>query len=428
MFLISAALLFIMMWANSCTGDRLQQDDDLNDEYRLENSPMVNGQVNPPERIRSVQLYKNDQKASIPAINLNSEEYVTLRFDELGSSGRMFRVRVRHRNADWSDSHLIPGFYLGGYREDLISGGQVSNVQRPAYTHYSYRFPNEEMYLELSGNYLMEVLDYETSRVIFSVPFFVYEDHGRIGLDFEELYGMDARYRVHHQPFARYGYPPFVLSPQMDLELYFVQNRFWGRARQTDISDISESGVYRAYLSRPRAYPGVYEFRPLNLSRYDDPGPEVVDIRSETTPPRVRLYRDVVNLDVNPSRRSPALHGQPRDDLDARYVDVRFELQIPRREATDLPVYIYGPFNNWNISESNRMAYREETDSYTGRAIVKEGAYDYKYALVDNGRVDDLRLDASYATTRQEYSAMVYFWDSGRQAHRLLQFESQRTR
>lgn len=408
--------------------ERVNQARDTDSPAQLENSPMVAGQVLPPDRIRSIQVYRGDNKQSLPAIELGSGDQITLRFDELGGTSRLFRVRVRHRNADWSDSRLMTDFYLRGYREDLIEGGQPSSVQDPHYMHYLYRFPNENTQLRMSGNYLLEVMEYESLEILFSVPFFVHENTGRMEVSLEELYGLDSRYRVHHQPFMRYRYPSYVISPVTDLKLHFVQNRFWGRSREADELDMSESGVFRGYLSRPASFVGVYEFRPLDLQRFDAGGPNVVEVRSSTIPPRVWLFRDVVNLDVNPRRRTPVLHGLPRDDLRARYVDVRFELELPTREATDLPVYVYGPFNNWTIHEDNRMEYRRSTDSYVGRAIVKEGEYNYKYALVEQGRINDLRLDASFASTMQEYTGLVYFWDASRQADRLLQLETGRAR
>jgi hypothetical protein len=389
---------------------------------------MVQGQLPPPDGIRSVQLYQGDRKPALPSIRLGSSDYLTLRFDELGGTSRLFRVRIRHRNADWSDSRLLPDFYLRGYREDLIEGGRPSSVQDPHYMHYHYRFPNENMQPRLSGNFLLEVMEYETSRVLFSLPFFVHENAGSLDMELEELYGLDARFRIHHQPFARFRYPSYIVSPVTDLDVYFVQNRFWGRARRADEYDMSESGVLRTYLSRPESFIGVYEFRPLDLRRFDAAGPEVVEVRSGTIPPQVWLFRDVVNLDVNPRRRTPVTHGFPRDDHRARYVDVRFELELPEREATDLPIYVYGPFNNWMIAEANRMEYQSATDSWVGRAIIKEGQYDYKYAIVERGRIDDLRLDASFSTTAQEYTTLVYFRDPGLQADRLLFLDTGRAR
>lgn len=412
----------------TCSVERVSFQDIEAEPYLLENSPMVKGQVLPPDNIKSIQLYRGEGKGNLPSIELGSNDVLTLRFDELGGTSRLFRVRVRHRNGDWSDSRLMTDFYLRGYREDLIEGGRPSTVQEPHYMHYKYQFPNRNMQLRLSGNYLMEVLDYETSNVLFSVPFFVHENAGRMEITLEEIFGLDARYVVHHQPFVRFGYPSYVISPVTDLSIYFAQNRFWGRARQADELDMSEAGVFRAYLSRPESFVGVYEFRPLDLRRFDAGGPEVVEVRSGTIPPQVWLFRDVVNLDVSPRRRTPVTHGFPRDDRRARYVDVRFELELPEREATDLPIYVYGPFNNWTIDEENRMEYQSSTDSYLGRALVKEGEYDYKYALVERGRIDDLRLDASFASTAQEYAAMVYFRDPGLQADRLLQLDAGRMR
>ncbi len=422
---LAVILLFSITY---CTVERVQNYGSIDAPAQLGNSPMVIGQIAPPDHIRSIQVYRGTRKQSLPAIELGSSDYLTLRFDELGGRSRLFRVRVRHRNSDWSDSRLMTDHYLRGYREDLIEGGQPSSVQDPHYMHYRYRFPNENMQLQMSGNYLMEIMEYETSRILFSIPFFVHENTGRMEFELEELYGLDSRYHVHHQPFVRYTYPSYVISPTTDLKMRFVQNRFWGRARVADEADMSEAGVYRAYLSRPSSFVGVYEFRQLDLNRYDAGGPEIVQVRSETIPPQVWLFRDVVNLDVNPGSRTPVAHGLPRDDLRARYADVRFELELPVREATDLPIYVYGPFNNWTIQEENRMEYQRSSDSYTGRALIKEGEYDYKYALVEKGHIDDLRLDASFASTAQEYASLVYFRDPRLQADRLLQLQSGRAR
>ncbi|MEX0681352.1 MAG: type IX secretion system plug protein domain-containing protein [Balneolales bacterium] len=422
-------LLIFLLWLSSCTREVLNNHSVLTGkEAQLENLPTVEGQSIPPDNIKSIQLYRGDRKSTIPAIELGENEFITLRFDELGERGRMFRVRVQHRNADWSPSTLMEGFYLSGHHEDLIMGGQPGNVQGPEYTHYTYRFPNENIQIRISGNYLLEVLDYETSQKIFSIPFFVFENDGQLNINIEELYVREPRYFLHHQLFARFKYPSYVLSPLMDLRIFFVQNRFWGRVREVDVEDVAEMGVYRGYLSRPASFIGIYEFQTLDLDRYDRPGMEILEVRPETIPPQVRLFRDVVNLNSNPSSfRRSSIYGNPRDESNARYVDVRFELELPWENATDLPIYVYGPFNNWTMNDRNRMEYRESTDSYIGRAVIKEGEYDYKYALVENGRLDDLALDGSFASSTQEYTTLVYFRDPEWQADRLLQIGINRT-
>jgi hypothetical protein len=167
--LLISITLFALL-SVSCQGERLQDTStgELSGSVSgLDNLPSVYGQTAPPDQVKSIQLYREDDRGSIPAIVLGSDEFITLKFDELGRSPRMFRVRVRHRNADWTPGPLMTDFYLRGYREDLITGGRPSNVQNPYYTHYTYRFPNENMQVIMSGNYLLEVLEYESSRVLF---------------------------------------------------------------------------------------------------------------------------------------------------------------------------------------------------------------------------------------------------------------------
>lgn len=146
----------------------------------------------------------------------------------------------------------------------------------------------------------------------------------------------------------------------------------------------------------------------------------ILEYRPETTPPQVLLMRDVVNLDINPGISQSHRFGTTRDDVSARYTDVYFELEIPREERTNLPVFVIGPFNNWNIKESQRMVYDKESGRYTGNALVKQGIYDYKYAVIENSTVNDLHLDASFADSRQIYHTFIYFSDPQLQADRLV--------
>lgn len=388
---------------------------------------MVKGQNRPPRGIQSILLYRQTPDQA-PVIELNSNQQLTLKFDDLGFDNRRFRVRFTHHDADWSPSSLLPNFFQRGFSEDYITDSQTSEVQRPAYTHYTYTFPNENIELLASGNYMIEVYDYERDEILFSLPFFVHENTGRIETRIEELYGLDERYLMFHQIFATYAYPEDVIIPDTDLETRFVQNHFWGRARVAGIVDTPVTGQIRSHLARDSSYAGRFEFRSLDLQRLQQEAYNIIEFRPETTPPRVVLMRDVVNLDMTPRTSQSHRFGVPVDETGARYADVYFELEIPRREQIGKPVYVIGPFNNWIINENHRMTYDRDRQSYTGNALVKEGLYDYKYAVVEQGAVNDLRLDASFADSRQVYHTFVYFFDPGLQADRLLMVHDHTTR
>lgn len=425
-------LLFLGFLAATTTCTRATLDVTGQPETRssfpdVKNSVSVQGQVLPPEGIHSIQLYR-DIPENAPIIKLNGNEQLTLKFDELGFDIRTFRVRFTHHDADWSSSTLLPNFYQQGFREDVITDSQVSQVQRPAYTHYTYKFPNNDLDFLISGNYMIEVYDVERDEIVFSLPFFVQENTGLLETQIEELFGMDERYLLHHQIFATYSYPDEVVIPDVDLQTRFVQNHFWGRARQADVVGMATTGEIRSHNIRDNAYVGRFEFRRLDLQRLQQEAYNIIEVRPETIPPKVFLAHDVVNLDINPGISQSHRFGTAIDNLEARYADVYFELELPHQERTNSPVYVIGPFNNWSINENQRMIYNRETESYTGNAIIKEGMYDYKYALVEDSTVNDIRLDASLADSRQIYHTFIYFNDPQTLSDRLLKVHAHTTR
>lgn len=53
-------------------------------------------------------------------------------------------------------------------------------------------------------------------------------------------------------------------------------------------------------------------------------------------------------------------------------------------------VHIYGAFNNFNLDESTRLIYNENSDLYEGARLFKQGFYNYKYVLKrPDGTIDE---------------------------------------
>jgi hypothetical protein len=381
-----------------------------------------------PSEFRSIQLYAGANAASAPIIRAGSGETLTLRFDHLDNSGEMFTVRAEHRNADWTESNLFEGFYMRGQYSDYFSEPVPSAAAAPEYMQYTYRFPNRNFGFQVSGNYLLHVEDYSSGELLFSLPFMIYEDRGTIETQIEEIFGLNSDHFLHHQLFATFIHPDFVMIPDQDISIYFVQNQFWGRFLDASITDISEPDRIRLHIPRERAFPGRYEFRQLNMQNIDDPGIDVLEVRKDTEPPTVVRDRDVVNFGVTPSLVSGNRYGRPDISRDARYARVVFTLDRPSDINPGSRVHITGPFSNWTVNESNRMRYDENTGEFTAGILIKEGAYDYKYVLAEGRELNDLRLSGMFADSRQEYHTLVYYRDLQLNADRLLNFRSDITR
>lgn len=383
----------------------------------------VPGQNLPAEDIRSIQLFRGSQ-GTAPIIELNSSQRLTLRFDDLGIDSDMFRVEITHHQADWSDSRLLPNFFIRGFQSDYFGEGTKARPQNPSYLTYSYTFPNERMGVTRSGNYMMHVYRQYSNQVLFSMPFFVVESTGTSQIQIEELFNQDARYLRHHQLFARYQYEDTSIIPQVDMSVYFIQNQFWAQARKADQQDFSEQFNSRLYLSRDRAFIGAYEFFDLNLGNIDQYSTQIVDFEDRFTIPRVTLNRDVVNLSVAPQQRRSRLTTSPSANYEARYALVQFMLEMDEAQRPYGDVYLVGGFNQWGVQPSNKMTWNPQLGMYTGEAIVKEGQYAYKYVVLEGRSVNDTVLDASFASTRQEYHAFVYLRDQAFQVDKLVSVSS----
>ncbi len=398
------------------SGNRQQEAD-------LQNRFTIAEQKAPPREIQSVQLYKKGDIQSAPIINLNSSDKLSLEFDYLGEGTKQFKLQVSHRSKTWEESPLPVDFYLTGFSEIYFSGGLKSFAQRPSYFHYSYEFPNNQLGFKVSGNYLLSIYDYDSNELLFSLPFFVTENQGSLDTRVESIYVRRADLRPEDQPFSRYRYPDFVDFPQFDLSYMYVQNQFWGRYRIVDNSDTSTPEEVNFHLSRDRAFLGNYEFNTLNLRNLNTDGQQILEVRREEIPPKVILRRDVQSLDLKPGFAPDGRFGIPVDQRSASYARVQFRLETDTAITGSEQIYLIGDFNNWAISESNRLQFNEQTALWEGEALIKEGEYAYKYVILKNGTIDDLSLDQGFLRTGQSYVTLVYFKDPTRNYDRLLKVE-----
>ncbi len=417
---MAAGLTCLLLTQCGTSGPGLYSDSPTTGSQKLYvNQFTVPGQSLPADDIKSIQLFRGAH-GSAPIIELNSSQRLTLQFDDLGIDSDMFRVEITHHQSDWSDSRLLPNFFLRGFQSDYFGEGTKGRPQNPSYLSYSYTIPNERFGVTRSGNYMMHVYRQYSNQVLFSVPFFVVETTGTSEIQIEELFNQDERYLRHHQLFARYKYEDTSIIPQVDLNIYFVQNQFWAQARKADQKDFSEQFNARLYLSRNRAFIGAYEFFDLGLGNIDQYSTQVVDFEDRFTIPRVTLNRDVVNLSVAPQQRRSRLTTSPSRTYDARYALVQFSLEMDEDTRPYGDVYLIGGFNQWGIQPSSKMTWNPQIRMYTGEAIVKEGQYAYKYVVLEGNSINDTVLDASFASTRQEYHALVYLRDQAFQVDKLV--------
>lgn len=421
------SFLLVSMLFLGCLRSTKTQSSTTFQPQQLDNTFTVPGQKLPPEFIQSIAFHKSGNRTSAPIIELGSSDQLQLKFDYLKEESKQFTVKLEHYNADWSESNLLPSNIYEASFQEVISGGLQSRTQDPAYLHFTFEFPTRDFDIKVSGNYMVEIYDGNSDQLLFELPFFVHEDEGQLRTRVQDLFSPTIRkYRKAHQLFSVYEFPDFVTIPRNNLTYYYIQNSFWGRAKEVEIFDDATPGQINFHIARERSFNATYTFYNLDLREFDADGQRIREVNEEVIPPQITLYRDVTNLDDLPNFISNSRFGQPETDRFSRYGSVQFNLDSPRGFDTNQRMFIVGDFNNWAIKEKNRMEFNPEINLWQGSAFIKQGEYTYKYVAVNEQqyRVDDVAVDDVFSGIRQNYTVFVYFEDPNKFFTRLLQFET----
>ena len=384
------------------------------------------GQIVPPDYIQSIIFTKGGNPDSAAIMRLNSRDKLVLKFDELSNTGTMFSIEVAHYNPDWQQSNLLPSLYLKNQFSDRFGSGTLSRASNPSYYHYSYTFPNNNMDVRLSGNYMMTIKDASSGKLLFSLPFLVVENIGSLRASVEEVPGFGDRFRPYHQVFLQYDYPDSLTRmPAVDLTARIVPNQFWGRTKKANIVDQSQRGQIRFHHDRENLFIANYEVRSLGLNLNSG---NYFEYRPEDVPPTIVLRRDVADSDFPIEVNRTLRFGRPLNDRDARYALVNFTLELPERLEDNDPIYVMGAFNNWQPTRIGEMIYDSSQAWYKGRAYIKEGSWQYKYVKIRQNRIDDISLDNVFSPTSQNYLSLVYYRDFQMNYYRLLGAVNTRSR
>lgn len=414
------------MFLSSCSGE-------IGDAISIEKQSstpagllLVPGQLQAPQSIKSIQLYKKGRGLDIlPILELGSNDRLVLEFDELTTQSGQFIIRFSHHNQNWEKSGMPEPWIIDGVNELDLIGGQKNQLSDPEYYHYSFEFPIPQLSFKISGNYLMHIYDFQSDTELFSIPFFVSENVGEINSYSETVFNSGENGSAVDQLFGKYSYPEFVEFPQFDLSYSFVQNRFLGQSKIPKEISFYTEGFTEFRLSRKNSFHANFDFNKLDLSTFSTQNYRIFDFQPGYTPPRIILRDDYLNFSSTPKTTFNSEFGTPNSSRSARYGEVTFSLNTGGQlDLTSSSVFLVGDFNQWSISDRYKLRYNSEKGVYETRALIKQGSYSYKYVLSENGEVDQLTLNDSITKQSQEYAGFVYYKDPQYQYSRLLKVQA----
>lgn len=391
------------------------------------NSVVLVPNQNPvPASFKSVQLYANNAQNNPPVLELNSDDHLTLSFDELTDINGQFRITFTHHSKTWAPSNIPQDWYLNGIGELILGGGQVSQSRGPDYIHYEMRIPLNEIQFTSSGNYLLHVTDPESGQELFSLPFFITENEGELSSTSQTLFNSGNRFMPVHRLFSTYDVPDLVKYPEFDLSFSYVQNRFWSDSRFTDSYDFNTPGTAKFDLTQSNAFPANVGYVIKNLNSFSQNNTHIVEWDPGSNPPKVTLREDVVNFLNSDFGTSSSFRAySPASSKRADYARVIFRLDGSDSLTPDNNIYILGDFNQWSATSESVMAFDSTTGLWKNSQLLKEGIYSYQYILLDEtGHIDLTSLSDNNSPNVQEYMSYVYFNDPERKFDRLLAVET----
>ena len=145
----------------------------------------------------------------------------------------------------------------------------------------------------------------------------------------------------------------------------------------------------------------------------------------------LNAYGTDVLLDLGKPRRNsnystvPDANGQfviqnkdqGSDRVGGDYANVIFTLESHELEEE---VYVAGRFTDWKTDEMYRMRYYEDREVYVAEVQLKQGFYDYFYAVDVDGHLDPAPIEGSWADAENMYQVLVYLQEPGGRYDRLI--------
>jgi type 9 secretion system plug protein len=344
----------------------------------------------PDSSVRTVQLFLTGKESALPILPMRQEQTLTLAFDLMGNDPRLLSAYFYHADRTWRRD-LVPAEYLSSFqRDDLLDYGS-SRATQLDYVHYRYVFPNDGIRFRLSGNYIIRITEQGSEEeIILERPFFVSEQEAALDLGIDPVAIIGSPYPS-AQPIVSFT-PPDPTGTVFDYSVCFLRNGMAVSERCSDRPRLDAQPTLSFYLEPEESFlaqPAEYW---LDLSNLRIGG------RIERTDLSRRPYEIVLEPDYfrfPGTAIAPLQNGQIVVDqvvssvVDpgsaAEYVRVHFALVPGADRPVSGRVKVVGPFNNWGASVGGDMTWNPEVGRYEAVLLLKQGAYEYRYAFSDSG-------------------------------------------
>ena len=380
------------------------------------------------DRFKTLRTQVEGRELFPPIIDLNTNEHITISFDEMTEEVSYLQYSLVHCNADWRPSALSDLEYLDGFNTNPIEEFDFSIATFAHYVHYSLTLPNEDVQFKVSGNYVLLVYpENEPERVLLQVCFSVYENNILVAPSVTSRTDIDYN-REHQQVSVTLNANNYrIQNPYNELKVSVTQN---GRRDNEVIVNrplrIQGSQIFFDH-DRNLIFEAGNEFRRFEMVATRYAGLGVANIyhfdpyyHVELTPVKPRSESSYLYDQTQNGRFVIRQSGASDSDTEADYFVVHFTL-----DSDPIPggkIYIDGELTNHLYSPYNEMVYNPQTEQYEKTLLLKQGSYNYQYLFLPDGTrtATAAPVEGNYYQTVNEYLVKVYHRAPGERYDRLI--------
>lgn len=375
----------------------------------------VQQEVNPPENIKTV-IFKGPSEDQFPVVMLG--ETIRLEFDDTLANEQDYYYKIVHCDYDWLPSQLLKSQYLDGIDNQRITDYENSYNTLQPYSNYRLTIPNENLSLKVSGNYVLEIYN-DSYELQFSRRFVVYTDAVKVAAtvkrsrDFNFLNEKQVvQFTINQGNFQ-------LVNPKKEVKVTILQNYQWETALYNIPPQYTLGGELVYKYDKETSFFGGNEY--LNFDTSDLRAPtsqisriEVADLYEHYLfTDGYRFDREYTYYpDINGDFAVRTLQGED-NSREAEYSQVHFSLPYEELLALD-EVYVFGKFNNYALTDENKMTYTKENGLMQANIKLKQGFYNYKYVIKrEDGVIDLNTVCGNFHFTENNYLILVYYRNFG---------------
>ncbi|MEL7219754.1 MAG: DUF5103 domain-containing protein [Bacteroidota bacterium] len=381
------------------------------------------------DNIRSVRFGPEGFQERFPLLTLNESGQLLLSFDDVDAEVKNYVYTVIHCDRNWQPSGLAPLEYIDGFEEEDINFYEFSFMTTQTFTYYEFLFPNQNINVTKSGNYLLVVYEDEDDKIPVITRRFVVVDRS-VSTDISIVRPATVSKIHSHQEidftvdYQRLG----VMNPRLELRATVLQNSRWDNA----IYDLEPKFVRRDQAifdyQDKIIFEGSNEFRFIDLRSLTAPQSDITDIGLTLDEQGVVAEMAPIISRANQAHLTyPDLNGSyiienfdRRDEvLNSDYVNLLITYKPIEPHLQD-HVFLFGEISEWQIKEAYRMRYNPAISAYVGRFAFKQGYYNYLLATVPSDSSpkevpvpDFSKTEGSHADTENEYLVLTYYHPFG---------------